>query len=171
MLIIHHGISRNRKISGVASIELRKAFDTNDHNLLLAKLTAIGCSRECVKRFRYHLTGRKQTVHLKSAKSKSINSIDGIPQGSILGPLSFSIYVNTLPNCISGGDVDMYADDTALIVSRSSIAEVGPKLSFALQELMVWINQNRLLLNKDKTCVMAIDWRANLNKITTSTFL
>ena len=156
----------NKQISGVAFIDLRKAFDTVDHNILLAKLTDIGCSRECVQWFKSYLTDREQTVSFKGTKSDPLTVMMGVPQGSILGPLLFSIYVNTLPNCISHGNVDMYADDTTLMVSGSSVTDVEQKLSFALQELMVWINHNRLVLNTDKTCVMVIASRANLNKIT-----
>ena len=156
----------NRQISGVAFIDLRKAFDTVDHNLLLGKLSAIGCSHECVEWFRSYLTDREQTVHFKGSKSHPLTVLMGVPQGSILGPLLFSIYVNTLPNCITDGYVDMYADDTTLTVSGNSVAEVEQKLSFALEELMVWINQNRLVLNTEKTCVMVIASRANLKKIT-----
>ena len=156
----------NKQISGVAFIDLRKAFDTVDHNILLAKLTDIGCSRECVQWFKSYLTDREQTVSFKGTKSDPLTVMMGVPQGSILGPLLFSIYVNTLPNCISHGNVDMYADDTTLMVSGSSVTDVEQKFSFALQELMVWINHNRLVLNTDKTCVMVIASRANLNKIT-----
>ena len=89
----------------------------------------------------------------------------GVPQGSILGPLLFSIYVNSMPNCTSNGIIDMYADDTTLSVSGTTGSEVEQKLTIALHELMTWITKNRLVLNSDKTCVMVIGSRAYLKKI------
>ena len=89
----------------------------------------------------------------------------GVPQGSILGPLLFSIYVNSMPNCISNGIIDMYADDTTLSVSGATAHEVEQKLTLALNKVMTWITKNRLVLNSDKTFVMVIGSRANLKKL------
>ena len=89
----------------------------------------------------------------------------GVPQGSILGPLLFSVYVNSLPNCTKSGVIDMYADDTTLSVYGPTAQEVEQKLSAALSEVMTWITKNRLVLNSDKTCVMVIGSRANLKKV------
>ena len=105
------------------------------------------------------------TFYFKGKISNSLMIKMGVPQGSILDPLLFSIYVNSMPNCTSNGIIDMYADDTTLSVSGTTGSEVEQKLTIALHELMTWITKNRLVLNSDKTCVMVIGSRAYLKKI------
>ena len=131
-------------------------------NYLHQKLISIGCSEESVKWFKSYLSDREQITNFKGKKSHSLIIKMGVPQGSILGPLLFSIYVNSMPNCISNGIIDMYADDTTLSVSGATAHEVEQKLTLALNEVMTWITKNRLVLNSDKTFVMVIGSRANL---------
>ena len=155
----------NKQLTGVAFIDLRKAFDTVDHELLLSKLRSIGCAEGSVKWFESYLSNRRQITNFKDKKSSSLFITMGVPQGSILGPLLFSVYVNSLPNCTKSGVIDMYADDTTLSVYGPTAQEVEQKLSAALSEVMTWITKNRLVLNSDKTCVMVIGSRANLKKV------
>ena len=135
-----------KNISGVAFIDLRKAFDTVDHELLVSKLACIGCAKETLKWFKSYLTDREQITHFKGTKSNPLTITMGVPQGSILGPLLFSIYVNSLPDCTSEGTVDMYADDITLTVSGNNVSEVEQKFTVAIQKVMAWIKTNRLVL-------------------------
>ena len=104
-------------------------------------------------------------TQFKGAKSHPSIVKLGVPQGSILGPLLFSIYVNSLPECIHEGVIDMYADDTTLTVSANDASVLEEKLTVALNKVMTWIKDNQLVLNTEKTCVMIIGSRANLRKI------
>ena len=118
-------------------------------------MISIGCSEESVKWFKSYLSDREQITNFKGKKSHSLIIKMGVPQGSILGPLLFSIYVNSMPNCISNGIIDMYADDTTLSVSGATAHEVEQKLTLALNEVMTMdYKKTRLVLNSDKTCVM-----------------
>ena len=103
-------------------------------------------------------------VCFKGATSSSSKVMMGVPQGSILGPLLFSIYINSLPKCIHDGIVDMYADDT-LTVSGSNVREVEQKLTKGMENIFSWVTTNRLVLNADKTNVMLIGSRSVLNGV------
>ena len=151
------------KLSGAAFIDLRKAFDTVNHELLLKKLSSLGCSNNSVKWFQSYLSDRSQRVFFKGASSSALNVCTGVPQGSILGPLLFSIYVNDMPGSVTDGVIDMYADDTTLTVSGNDVREVEEKLSNGVTKVMEWIIANRLVVNLDKTAVMLIGSRAKLN--------
>ena len=155
----------NNELTGVAFIDLRKAFDTVDHDILLHKLKAIGCSDKSVRWFVSYLSNREQTVCFKGTTSSSSKIVMGVPQGSILGPLLFSIYINSLPKCIDDGIVDMYADDTTLTVNGRSVAEIERKLTKGLENVFSWVTKNRLVLNADKTNVMLIAPRSILNGV------
>ena len=153
-------------LTGVAFIDLRKAFDTINHDILMVKLRSLGCTTSSLKWFASYLSGRTQRVYLNKAFSKPQSVVSGIPQGSILGPLLLSIYVNHMASSVSDGIVDMYADDTTLTVKGKTAGEVERKLSLALTQISIWLNDNRLVLNYDKTNVMIIGSRSKLTDIT-----
>ena len=101
----------NGKINSTILLDVKKAFDTIDHDILLRKLSHYGISHTELEFFRSYLCNRLQccSVNGHTSSFKTINC--GVPQGSILGPLLFIIYVNDLPLCIENGHVTMYADD------------------------------------------------------------
>ena len=102
------------KQTDILYFDIAKAFDTVDHKLLLNKLSRFGITGNILNWFKSYLSGRQQRVLLNGVISETLPVSSGLPQGSILGPLLFLIYVNNLPTSISSPSVDisMFADDT-----------------------------------------------------------
>ena len=103
-----------------AFLDLRKAFDSLDHVILLQRLAALGVSHHSLKWFQNYLSDRSQRVKHAGLYSDWNTVARGIPQGSALGPLLFLIYVNDMPLQVSSGHLLQFADDTALICCGNS---------------------------------------------------
>ena len=104
------------KVTGAIFLDLKKAFDTVDHSILLCKLNEAGVYGTERKWFESYLGDRQQATHVDGKLSKLDNIKTGVPQGSIIGPLLFVIFINSLPSCVTGtgSKVHMYADDTMI---------------------------------------------------------
>ena len=131
-------------------IDLSKAFDTINPEILLHKLENLGVRGIANSWFRSYLTGRKQFLNLYDVKSTMEDMQCGVPQGSILGPILFLIYVNDIRNATTL-NVFSFADDTTIITSSPDIKELYAKMNFELQKLEVWFMANKLCLNVKKT--------------------
>ena len=102
------------KLVGLAFIDLKKSFDTVDHDILCKKLDAYGVQQRELSWFRSYLSNRNQFCRVNGVDS-NVGEIEiGVPQGSCLGPLLFLIYINDLPQAVQDSSVTMYADDTSL---------------------------------------------------------
>ena len=147
-----HNINCNSKdpLHAGIFVDLKKAFDTVNHNILLRKLKLYGFSDSCMKWFSSYLSDRKQITVFNGKKSKSKKVKIGVPQGSILGPLLFLIYINDLPNATELL-LSLFADDTTLQTSGKSIEELERKINDELIKLSDWFEANQLTLHPNKT--------------------
>ena len=137
--------------NAILFIDLKKAFDTNDHEILLSKLELYGFKGASLNLFRDYLSDRTQVRVINSVNSETSFISCGVPQGSILGPLLFLLYINDLPNCNLLSDVRMYADDTNLTFASKDPNELFSSLTHDLGNLKQWLDSNRLSLNVLKT--------------------
>lgn len=108
-------LDKNLKV-GVLFIDFRKAFDSINHTILLQKLKAVGISGNLLSWIGSYLLNRNQFVQVNEEKSNTSSIKFGVPQGSILGPKLFSLYVNDFPEFIFSGELYMFADDTIIYI-------------------------------------------------------
>lgn len=141
---------------GAVMIDFKKAFDLVDHSLLLKKLKHYKLSNDTLLWFASYLSKRKQKVSLNNITSDDEMITDGVPQGSILGPLLFLMFINDLPLYTDSAITDFYADDTTLYVSGESLEIIERNLQTALDCLAKWCRYNGMLINTTKTKVMLI---------------
>ena len=144
------------KLVGMVTIDLRKAFDTVDHSVLLDKLRSIGMGPLACEWFGDYLSGRFQYTEVNAVRSQPLNVRCGVPQGSNLGPLLFMIYINDLPNCLQHSSVALYADDTCIYFSGERISQIETKLNTDLEYVSKWLKCNHLVLNSNKCEAMII---------------
>ena len=146
-------------------LDLQKAFDTVYHVLLLGKLEACGIGDDALNLLASYFADRKQTCQV-NGKQSGLRSIScGIPQGSILGPLFFLVYIIRLPNSLKYTTPRIFADDTSLTGSGKSIGEIELRLNEDLKKIRLWLQANKLSLNAAKTEYMLIGPRQRLTKL------
>ena len=126
-------------------IDLQKAFDTVDHEILLDKMHHYGVRGVANDWFCSFLTGRKQYVTIAGVKSDSCQIKCGVPQGSTLGPLLFLIYINDLRSVFSQCIVHHFADDTNLVFSSKKLNTIQTVVNFELKKLVTWLAANKLI--------------------------
>lgn len=135
--------------------DLSKAFDCVHHDTLLRKLRHYGVQNEALKVIESYLSNRLQCVDVSGAKSSGLPVQLGVPQGSILGPFLFLVYINDLPHHLKNiCDVVLFADDTSLIFKVDRNRQVFDDVNNALSRVIDWFTANNLVLNPKKTkCV------------------
>ena len=150
--------SLNQKLHvGGIFCDISKAFDCVNHEILLAKVHFYGIQEITIDWFRSYLTNRKQNVEIKSpTTNRNFISDWGtlkhqVPQGSILGPLLFLVYINDLPSKINSLALrTLFADDTSVIISNRNLEDFSTTAHLVLFHLIEWFSANRLVLNLEK---------------------
>ena len=129
-------------------LDLKKAFDTVDHSILLEKLWRMGFRGPINTILKSYLTNRKQKIRCGDTESSFLPLRIDVTQGSILGPLLFILYVSDLPEATANLTMTLYADDTAFIqLSQSDLSQ----LVLGMKQTIDWLDKNKLTLNFDKT--------------------
>ena len=141
----------NREFSCGIFLDFSKAFDTVDHKILIRKLEYYGFRGISKQWFMSYLENRKQYVSIGTCTSSNKPIACGVPQGSVLGPLLFLLYINDLPNCLNLLEAHLFADDTNLFYANKNLAELEMIVNIELEEIQMWLSANRLSLNIAKT--------------------
>ncbi len=149
-------------ITGAIFNDLTKAAGFVDGYLLLDKIHGISLSNNAVLWFNSCLHNRKQCVIVKGNQSDLLIQQRGVPQGSTLGPLLFSIYVNDLPSCLINRHIQLYADDTVIYTSKPDLPQIQISLQSDFNILQDWLSYNKLLLKKTKSYIMTFVTRKKL---------
>ena len=152
----------NKKITVGVFIDLKKAFDTLDHELLLKKLEHYGVRGVALKWLTSYLYKRKQFVQIGNTCSDLRDITCGVPQGSVLGPKLFIMYINDICNVSDIIKFILFADDTNLFKCGDNVEELCTQLSNELSKLLIWFDINKLSLNILKTNFM-IFGRVSIN--------
>ena len=153
---LNKNLDNNKKI-GILMMDLSKAFDCISHDLLIAKLNAYGFSSCSLKLIYSYLKERKQRVKINSDFSTWTEIINGVPQGSVLGPLLFNIFINDIFLFVTHSDVINFADDNTLSVANSSLNEIISSLEYDIDNVHKWFSQNGMVLNEDKCQFMILE--------------
>ena len=156
-------------LNGVIFIDLKKAFDTIDHEIILQKLAKYGVDQDALKWFKSYLKNRLQRCNVNNHLSSATPLNCGVPQGSIIGPLLFLIYINDLPNCLSLGFPRMYTDDTNVTFAASDMLGLETQINTELKSINLWLRANKLSLNVAKTEFMVISSRQKLQSLNDKT--
>ena len=172
LLKIHNdivGAMDKGRVTALTLLDLSAAFDTIDHNILLHRLQSwFGITGSALDWVASYLSERKQKIKLNGILSTDAYIPSGVPQGSVLGPLLFTMYTTPLSSIISEYSIQhqLYADDSQLYVSFSSSdsAESMQKLQSCLAAVQTWMQTNRLELNPDKTELLLIGHKKQREK-------
>ena len=140
----------------------RKAFDLVDHNILIKKLSAYKFCNLSLKWFKSYLEARQQTVQSDSGMSDFANIHSGVPQGSILGPTLFLLFINDLPLLLKYCYADLFADDAIFHKNSPDIGEINDEMLIDFFTIVFWSKQNKLPINFNKSTYMILGAKRRL---------
>ena len=146
-------------------LDFSKAFDTINHKVLLKKLENYGIRGKCLEWIKSYLTNRKQRVIYNATSSSELIVKCGVPQGSILGPLLFILYINDLSNISSLLTTIMYADDSSFFLQGTNIDNIITGINTETENILNCLEVNRLSLNTKKSKWVLFDCAKNRGQV------
>ena len=135
-----------------------------DHEILLEKLRCYGIEGINLRWCANYLVNRTQTTLANGIASKKGNITCGVPQGSVLGPLFFILYVNDMQQAVKGAHIQLYADDTVIHIAKKDVSSATASLQPELNKFSKWCNANKLTLNASKTRLMVFGTRSKVKR-------
>ena len=159
--------SEKEETTGVLLWDLSAAFDTLDPMILCKKLEIYGFDQNAVKWFNSYLTNRSQRVKIGNKTSSSRKLMSGVPQGGVLSPLVFVMYVSDLEDWLDGSDSITYADDTTTFTSGPDLGEIISRMEKDAENVLKYMASNGLIANPNKTSLLFLNQKSNVeNQIT-----
>ena len=150
----------DKKLIGTVFLDFKKAFDLVHHTTLLKKVAIYFPNSKIIDLMKSYLTERSQYVHLNGRKSSTKNITSGVPQGSVLGPLFFLVYINDLPlHITSETQNDLFADDASIHTNNEDIKTIETNLQNNITEAKKWCDKNSMIIHPEKTKCMVITTR------------
>ena len=149
-------------MNGVIFIDLKKVFDTIDHNIIIRKLSNYGVDQKALRWFQSYLSDRSQKCSVNGHLSTASPITCGVLLDSIIGPLLFLVYINDLPNCLEKASPRMYADDTSISLAAANVSDLENEINRELINLNRCLKANKLSLNIAKTEFMIIGSRQRI---------
>ena len=150
---VANAVDSQKYLAGIF-LDMSKAFDTLNHEILLSKLEACGITGTAHQWITNYFCNRIQFVQIGNSKSDALRQICGVPQGSILGPLFFILYINDLPACSNELEFILFADDTSIFFEHSDLDALTSHLNDQLKNVSTWLKANKLSINVKKTKLM-----------------
>ena len=161
-----HAINKS-EFTGIVFLDFKKAFDLVNHHILLEKLKLYFPNSTTVDFIRSYLSERQQYTCIDGKKSEKGQILSGVPQGSVLGPLFFLIYINDLPLQLDNSiNIDLFADDTSIYASGPNINSINTTLQYNMNKANNWCKTNDMIIHPDKTKSMIIATRQKQQKTT-----
>ena len=155
---------------GAVLIDLKKAFDTVDHKILLKKMWCYGFQNQSFDWFESYLTDRQQLTLVNNIMSDLLHEdVYGVPQGSVLGPLLFLLYIDDIKSVIQNAYCHLYADDTIILKGASDPDSLIASLERELSNVDHWLSINKMTINTKKTEVIFFGNKAHLKKLDNKT--
>ena len=145
-------------------LDFRRAFETLNRELLLCKLERIGLTGDVLNWFKTYLDPRTQNVKFRNSLSDKLQTIHGVPQGTVLGPILFNLYINDIVKYVKYCKISMFADDTMIYIEGDDIPMMFNSMNYDLSVISKWLCDNSLSLNISKSKYMLIGNKFKLSK-------
>jgi retron-type reverse transcriptase len=151
----------NKKYVGAVLMDLSKAFDCVPHDLLIAKMDAYGFHSDTLALMFSYLKNRKQGVKVNNKIHSFLTLVSGVPQGSLLGPILFNLFINDIVLFFKNSELYNYADDNTISTHADSIEELISILQTESEIAIGWFDENEMIVNPDKFQAIIISGKHN----------